>query len=72
MLIAKDEQRYLIVVSHDGKEVYRTDAKDYDMLIWSDKKDILLKSEFALRLNPEHQSDAETDYRAMIGLSWAF
>lgn len=45
LLIAKDEQRYLIVVSHDGKEVYRTDAKDYDMLIWSDKKDILLKSE---------------------------
>lgn len=45
LIINKDEQRYLIVVSHDGKEVYRTDAKDYDMLIWSDKKDILLKSE---------------------------
>lgn len=45
MIINKDEKRYLIVVSHDGKEVYRTDAKDYSMMVWSDKKDILLKSE---------------------------
>lgn len=45
MIINKDEKGYLIVISHDGKKVYRTDAKDYSMLIWSDKKDVLLKSE---------------------------
>ena len=45
MIINKDGGRYLVVVSHDGKEVYQTEAKDYTMLVWSDKKDILLKSD---------------------------
>lgn len=50
-------------------------AREYKFALYHNrelKEDVLLKSEFALRLNPEHQSDAETDYRAMIGLSWAF
>lgn len=34
------------------------------------RKSILLKSELAMRLHPEHQEDAKTDYRAMLGLSW--
>ena len=45
MIINKDGGRYLVVVSHDGKEVYQTEAKDYTMLVWSDKKDVLLKSD---------------------------
>ena len=45
MIINKDEQRYLIAVSHDGKEVHQTDAKDYSIMVWSDKENILLKSE---------------------------
>ena len=45
MIINKDGGRYLVVVSHDGKEVYQTEVKDYTMLVWSDKKDVLLKSE---------------------------
>ena len=45
MIINKDGGRYLVVVSHDGKEVYQTEVKDYTMLVWSDKKDILLKSD---------------------------
>ena len=36
------------------------------------RKSIVFKSELAMRLNPDHQADAPTDYRAMLGLSWDF
>ena len=29
-----------------------------------------LRSEFDMRLNPDHQKDAATDYRVMIGFNW--
>ena len=43
-IVAKNEKRTLVVVSHDGEELYQTDVKDYYM-VWSDKKKVLLKSE---------------------------
>ena len=36
------------------------------------KKSILFKSELAMRLHPDHQKDAETDYRAMFSFAWEF
>ena len=50
-------------------------AREYKFAMYHNreiKEDVLFKGEIAVRLNPEHQQDAETDYRAMFGLSWAF
>lgn len=50
-------------------------AREYKFALYHNRElseDILFKSELAARINPDHQSDAETDYRAMFGLSWAF
>lgn len=41
IMMTKDEKDYLIVLSHDGKEVYQTEAQGYSM-VWSDKKKVLL------------------------------
>lgn len=41
IMIKKDEKDYLIVLSHDGKKVYQTEAPGYSM-VWSDKKRVLL------------------------------
>lgn len=30
------------------------------------------KAQFDMRLNPDHQKDAETDYRVMFGFNWTF
>lgn len=50
-------------------------AREYKFALYHNREvneDIMFKSELAVRLNPEHESGAETDYRAMFGLSWAF
>lgn len=50
-------------------------AREYKFALYHNREvneDIMFKSEVAVRLNPEHESGAETDYRAMVGLSWAF
>lgn len=50
-------------------------AREYKFALYHNREineDIMFKSEFAVRLNPEHESGAETDYRGMVGLSWAF
>lgn len=41
IMMTKDEKDYLIVLSHDGKEVYQTEAQGYSM-VWSDKEKVLL------------------------------
>lgn len=33
---------------------------------------LTIQSELGLRLNPDHQKDADTDYRAMFGLKWDY
>ena len=43
-IIEKEDKKHLVIVSHDGKEVYQTESKDYYM-VWSNKKKVLLKSE---------------------------
>ena len=50
-------------------------AREYKFALYHNRElgeDIMFRSEFAVRLNPEHESGAETDYRGMVGLSWAF
>lgn len=41
IMMTKDERDYLIVLSHDGKEVYQTEAQGYS-IFWSDKENVLL------------------------------
>jgi len=66
-----------------SNEVYREkiranlkpSSREYKFALYHNREitdSVLFKSEFAVRLHPEHQKDAETDYRAMFGLSWAF
>ena len=33
---------------------------------------LTIQSELGVRLNPDHQKDADTDYRAMFGLKWDY
>ena len=50
-------------------------AREYKFALYHNREisdNLSLKGEIAARLNPEHQSDAKADYRAMFGLSWAF
>ncbi len=50
-------------------------SREYKFALYHNREineSVLFKSEVAVRLHPEHQRDAETDYRAMFGLSWAF
>ena len=53
----------------------RPSAREYKFAVYHNRElleKIMFKSEMAVRLNPEHQSGVEPDYRAMFGLSWSF
>ena len=53
----------------------RPSAREYKFALYHNRElleRIMFKSEMAVRLNPEHQSGAEPDYRAIFGLSWSF
>lgn len=64
-------------------EVYRErfnaglkpDAREYKFSFYHDREineDMNFKAQFDMRLNPDHQKDAETDYRVMFGFNWTF
>ena len=53
----------------------KPDAREYKFSLYHDRsinEDMSFKTQFDMRLNPEHQKDAETDYRVMFGFSWTF
>lgn len=48
-------------------------AREYDLgLYYTDalREDVLLKSEFGVRLNPDHVAGSAPDWRALIGMHW--
>lgn len=64
-------------------EVYRErfrasmkpDAREYKFSFYHDRElneNMNFKAQFDMRLNPDHQKDAETDYRVMFGFNWTF
>ncbi|MBP5398819.1 MAG: S8 family serine peptidase [Alphaproteobacteria bacterium] len=53
----------------------RPSAREYKFALYHNRElleKIMFKSEMAVRLNPDHQSGVDPDYRAMVGLSWSF
>ena len=62
-------------------EVYRRqyrlglkpEAREYKFSLYHHtnlNEKMTLRSEFDMRLNPDHQKDADTDYRVMFGFNW--
>ncbi len=53
----------------------KPDAREIDMSLYYHgdvNKEVHLQSEFGVRLNPDHQADAEPDYRGMVGIKWNY
>ena len=53
----------------------KPDAREYRFSLYHDRQlneDMSFKLQADMRLNPDHQKDAETDYRVMFGFSWTF
>ena len=83
--IYKGKARFNLPVGRDNYSdaVYREsysaslkpDAREYRFSLYHDRQlneDMSLKLQADMRLNPDHQKDAETDYRVMFGFSWTF
>ena len=50
-------------------------AREYMFALYHNRElweKVMMKSEMAVRLNPDHQASVDPDYRAMFGLSWDF
>ena len=53
----------------------KPDAREIDMSLYYHgdvNEELHLQSEFGVRLNPDHQADAEPDYRGMVGIKWNY
>lgn len=83
--IYKGKASFDLPVGRDNysDEVYRErfsaglkpDAREYKFSLYHDREineDMDFKAQFDMRLNPDHQKDAETDYRVMFGFNWTF
>ena len=83
--IYKGKARFNLPVGRDdySDTVYRQqytaglkpDAREYKFSLYHDRdinEDMSFKIQADVRLNPDHQKDAETDYRIMFGFNWTF
>jgi len=55
------------------KASMKPDAREYKFSLYHSREineDMGLRSQFDVRLNPDHQRDASTDYRIMFGFNW--
>ncbi len=53
----------------------KPDSREYKFSLYNDRvisDDMNFKLQFDMRLNPDHQKNAETDYRMMLGFNWTF
>ena len=53
----------------------KPEAREYKFALYHAREineDMNFKAEFDMRLNPDHQKNAETDYRLMLGFNWTF
>lgn len=83
--IYKGSARFNLPVGRDNYSdtVYRQrysasmkpDAREYKFSLYHDREineNMNFKVQADMRLNPDHEKDAETDYRIMFGFSWTF
>lgn len=83
--IYRGKAKFDLPVGRDdySDEVYRQqysaslkpDAREYKFSLYHDRElneDMNFKTQFDMRLNPDHQKGAETDYRVMFGFNWTF
>lgn len=83
--IYRGKAKFNLPVGRDNysDEVYRQqysaslkpDAREYKFSLYHDKEineDMNFKTQVDMRLNPDHQKGAETDYRIMFGFNWTF
>ena len=62
-----------IVYQNTTEANLKPSAREYDLgFYYTDalREDVRLKSEFGVRLNPDHVSGAAPDWRALVGLHW--
>jgi len=62
-----------IVYQNTTRANLKPSAREYDLGFYftdSLREDVQVKSEFGVRLNPDHVAGAAPDWRALIGMHW--